>query len=98
VLIWDTASWHLSKHVRTWIQQHNQPALQGRREGKAGIQVIPCWLPTKSPWLHRLEPHWGQGQRARVEPARLLTAQEVIQRVCNSFGGDQLDPLTQQAA
>ncbi len=48
VLIWDNASWHVSKLVKTWIYQHNQAALQAQREGKLGIQVIPCWLPTKS--------------------------------------------------
>jgi hypothetical protein len=24
LLIWDNASWHASKHVRTWIREHNQ--------------------------------------------------------------------------
>ena len=96
VLIWDNASWHVSKHVRTWIRQHNQTALQAQHEGNKGIQVIPCWLPTKSPWLNRIEPHWVHGKRAIVEPARLLTAQEVIQRVCSHFDCEQLDPLTQQ--
>jgi transposase len=98
VLIWDNASWHGSLQVRTWIRQHNQAALQAQREGKTGIQVIPCWLPTKSPWLNRIEPHWVHGKRAIVEPARLLTAQEVIQRVCDHFGCEQVEPLTQQAA
>jgi hypothetical protein len=42
VLIWDNASWHVSKHVKTWILQQNQDALQAEREGKQGIQVIPC--------------------------------------------------------
>lgn len=98
VLIWDNASWHVSKHVKTWIQQQNQSTLQAEREGKKGIQVIPCWLPTKSPWLNRIEPHWVHGKRAIVEPTRLLTAQEVIQRVCDHFGCEQIEPLTQQAA
>jgi DDE superfamily endonuclease len=98
VLIWDNASWHVSKRVRTWIQQHNQTALQAQHEGKRGIQLIPCWLPTKSPWLNRIEPHWVHGKRAIVEPARLLTAQEVIQRVCDHFGCEPAEPLTQQAA
>jgi hypothetical protein len=98
VLIWDNASWHGSLHVKTWIRQHNQAALQARREGKQGLQVIPCWLPTKSPWLNRIEPHWVHGKRAIVEPARLLTAREVIQRVCDHFGCEQVEPLTQQAA
>jgi len=98
VVIWDNASWHVSKQVRSWIRQHNQDALQAQREGKPGLQLIPCWLPTKSPWLNRIEPHWVHGKRAIVEPARLLTAQEVIQRVCTSFGCEQVASLTQQAA
>ena len=98
VLIWDNASWHVSKHVCTWIQQQNQAALQAEREGKQGVRVIPCWLPTKSPWLNRIEPHWVHGKRAIVEPARLLTAHEVIQRVYDHFGCEQVEPLTQQAA
>jgi hypothetical protein len=98
VLIWDNASWHISKHVKTWILQQNQDVLQAEREGKQGIQVIPCWLPTKSPWLNRIETHWVHGKRAIVEPARLLTAQEVIQRVCDHFGCELVEPLTQQAS
>jgi transposase len=57
VVIWDNASWHGSLHVKTWVRQHNQAALQARREGKQGLQVIPCWLPTKSPWLNRIVRH-----------------------------------------
>lgn len=98
VLIWDNASWHVSKHVKTWLRQHNQVARQEQREGKQSVQLIPCWLPTKSPWLNRIEPHWVHGKRAIVEPARLLTAHEVIQRVYDHFGCEQVEPLTQQAA
>lgn len=98
VLIWDNASWHVSKHVKSWLRQHNQAARQAQREGKQGVRAIPCWLPTKSPWLNRIEPHWVHGKRAIVEPARLLTAQEVIQQVCSYFGCEQVASLTQQAA
>ncbi len=31
VLIWDNASWHISREVRNWIRAHNQQALCGRR-------------------------------------------------------------------
>src|SRR6266516_4284309 len=27
VLIWDNASWHVSKQVKTWLRQHNQTVL-----------------------------------------------------------------------
>jgi hypothetical protein len=98
VLIWDNASWHVGREVHHWLQEHNQSVLTAERKGKPGVRIIPCWLPIKSPWLNRIEPHWMHGKRAIFEPARLLTAQEVIQRVCDYFGCKQLELLTQQAS
>ena len=98
VLIWDNASWHVSKEVRSWLQQHNRRVLADQREGKRGVRIIPCWLPVKRPWLNRIEPHWVHGKRAIVEPARLLTAQEVESRVCDYFGCHLVDHLAQQVA
>ncbi|GCE16214.1 transposase [Dictyobacter kobayashii] len=94
VLIWDNASWHLSKQVKTWLHEHNQAALQDAQAGKAAVRIIPCWLPTKSPWLNRIEPKWVHSKRAIVEPARLLTASELQQCVCDYFGCSQLEPLS----
>jgi transposase len=96
VLIWDNASWHVSKQVRTWLRQHNQTVLHEAQKGKAGVRIMPCWLPTKSPRLNRIESKWVHGKRAIVEPARLLTAQELKQRVCDYFGGEPLESLTQK--
>lgn len=93
VLIWDNASWHVSKQVKTWLRQHNKTVL---REESGGVRIIPCWLPIKSPWLNRIEPKWVHGKRAIVEPARLLTASELRQRVCDYFGCEQTELLTQQ--
>jgi transposase len=76
VVVWDNASWHVSKHVRTWLREHNQTVLHQAQNGTQGVRIIPCWLPTKSPWLNRIEPKWVHGKRAIVEPARLLTASE----------------------
>jgi transposase len=98
VLIWDNASWHVSKQVKTWLREHNQTVLQEARTGKAGVRIIPCWLPTKSPWLNRIEPKWVHGKRAIVEPARLLTARELRQRVCEYFGCEQVELLSQKVA
>ena len=81
ILIWDNASWHISKEVRNWIRTHNRAV---RQQGR-GIRIVPCYLPSKSPWLNRIEPHWAHGKRNIVEPARLLTAQEVADRVCAYF-------------
>jgi DDE superfamily endonuclease len=93
VLIWDNASWHISREVRTWIRQHNQ---QAKRHG--GVRLLTCRLPVKSPWLNPLEPRWVHGKRAVVEPARLLTAPELMSRVCAYFATEQLEPLKQHVA
>ncbi|GHO60393.1 hypothetical protein [Ktedonobacter robiniae] len=62
------------------------------------MRIIPCWLPTKSPWLNRIEPKWVHGKRAIVEPARLLMASELKQRVCDSFAYELLESLLQQVS
>jgi hypothetical protein len=78
LLIWDNAPWHVSKEVRAWIRAHNREV---KRTGR-GVRILACYLPTKSPWLNAIEPKWVHGKRATVEPARLLTADELIDRVC----------------
>jgi hypothetical protein len=98
VLIWDNASWHVSKQVKTWLRAHNQTVQQEARTGTCGVRIIPCWLPTKSPWLNRIEPKWVHGKRAIVEPARLLIATELRQRVCDYFGCEQAELLPQKVA
>jgi hypothetical protein len=80
-LIWDNASWQVSKRVRAWMRAHTR---RGKREGH-GVRILPCYLPVKSPWLTPIEPTWVHGKRALLEPARLLSAQEVADRVCAHF-------------
>lgn len=93
VLIWDNASWHRSQEVRHWIRAHNQQAKQA-----GAIRLLVCPLPVKSPWLNPIEPRWVHSKRAIVEPARLLTAAELISRVCDYFEVEHLGPLTQKVA
>jgi hypothetical protein len=38
VLIWDNASWHVSKRVRAWIRAHNRRVKQDRQ----GVRIVPC--------------------------------------------------------
>jgi DDE superfamily endonuclease len=82
VLLWDNASWHVSKAVRTWIRTHNHAV---KRDG-LGVRIVVCCLPVKSPWLNPIEPKWVHSKRAIVEPTRLLSAQEVAERVCAYLG------------
>jgi transposase len=81
ILIWDNASWHISHEVRNWLREHNRTVKQRGH----GVRIVPFYLPTKSPWLNRIEPYWVHGKRNIVEPARLLSAQEVADRICAYF-------------
>jgi hypothetical protein len=65
-----------------WIREHNQ---QVKRADK-GVRLLVCYLPSKSPWLNPIEPKWMHGKRAIVEPTRLLSGDELADRVCAHFG------------
>jgi hypothetical protein len=92
VLIWDNASWHVSAEVRTWISAHNATA---KRTGQ-GVRILVAGLPTKSPWLNKIEAKWKHGKGAIVEPERVLSAAEVEERVCAYFGAQPQPQLVQQ--
>jgi hypothetical protein len=94
LLVWDNASWHISKAVKAWIRDHNR---QVKQEGR-GVRIIACQLPVKAPWLNPIEPKWVHGKRAIVEPARLLSAVDLETRVCDYFGCERHDHLIAQQA
>ena len=93
LLIWDNAPWHVSQRVRTWIRQHNRQAKQC-----GGVRMVPCFLPSKSPWLNAIEPKWVHGKKAIAEPERTLTAQETKERICDYYGIKPVKPLKQKVA
>ena len=93
VLIWDNASWHISREVRGWLRAHNR-----RAKAEGGCRLLVCRLPSESPWLNPIEPKWVHGKRAVVEPARKLAAAELKQRLCDHYRCPLLQPLAQQAA
>jgi hypothetical protein len=90
VLIWDHASWHVSQTVREWITVYNR---QAKRDG--GCRIMVCRLPSKSPWRNPIEPTWVHGKRAVVEPARVLSMPELMQRVCTYYQCELTDPIAQ---
>jgi transposase InsO family protein len=94
LLIWDNASWHSSKAVKRWIREHNR---QVKLEGQ-GVRILACQLPVKAPWLNPMEPKWVHGKRAVVEPARLLPAAELEDRICAYFGCHRQEHLIAQQA
>lgn len=87
------ASWHISRRVRAWIKAHNR-----RAKATGGGRIVACRLPIKSPWPNPIEPQGAHGKKAVVEPGRLLTAQEVKERVCAYYGCERSEPLVQKAA
>jgi len=91
LLVWDNASWHDSQIVRQWVRQHNRQVKQAGQ----GVRLLTCYLPTKSPWLNPIEPKWLAGKKRVAEPARLLSAPELEERVCAAFGCDREPHLIQ---
>ena len=63
LLIWDNASWHVSKEVRGWLGRHNRRV----KESAEGVRIVSCLLPKRSPWLNAIEPKWVHGKRKVVE-------------------------------
>jgi transposase len=82
LLIWDNASWHVSQEVRGFVRRHNRAV----KEKGEGVRLLVCYLPIQSPWLNPIEAKWVHGKRRVVEPDRLLTGQELAERVCKAFG------------
>ncbi len=90
LLIWDNASWHISKEVRRWIGRHNRRI----KEGSEGVRIVSCLLPKQSPWLNAIEPKWVDAKRKVVEPEGQLGAYELADRVCGVFGCPHHEHLT----
>jgi transposase len=91
VLIWDNASWHISREVHQWIRSHNCTVKQ-----TGGCRLIMCRLPSKSPWLNPIEPKWVHGKRAVAEPVRTLAVAELMQRICAYYHCTLEDPIVQK--
>lgn len=89
LMVWDNAGWHISHEVQAWLRDHNR---QVKRRG-VGVRIIACPLPSRSPWLNPIEPHWVHGKRRVVEPDRLLSAEELEGRVCHAFAVPRKDHL-----
>jgi hypothetical protein len=90
LLIWDNASWHVSREVRRWLGKHNREV----KESGCGVRIVSCLLPKQSPWLNAIEPKWVHGKRKVVEPDGLLGAYELAERVCRVFGCPHYEHLT----
>jgi len=90
LLIWDNASWHISKEVRRWLGKHNRRV----KKSGGGVRIVSCLLPKQSPWLNAIEPKWVHGKRKVVEPDGLLGAYELADRVCRVFGCPHYEHLS----
>jgi transposase len=82
LLIWDNASWHVSREVRRWLGKHNREV----KKSGCGVRIVSCLLPKQSPWLNAIEPKWVHGKRKVIEPEGLLGGYELADKVCRVFG------------
>ena len=92
LLIWDNASWHVSKELRRWLGKHNRRVKESG--GEAGVRIVSCLLPKQSPWLNAIEPKWVHAKRKVVEPEGVLGAYELAERVRGVFGCPHYEHLT----
>jgi hypothetical protein len=76
--------------VHGWITAHNRKV----KENNRGVRIVPCFLPTRSPWLNAIEPKWIHGKRKVVEPEGVLGAYELADRVCGVFGCPHYEHLS----
>jgi len=80
VVIWDNATWHKSKWLKARIRAYNQSA---KRTGEP--RLITLRLPTQSPWLNPIEPHWIHAKRAVCEPDGYLSSDILRARIHHYF-------------
>jgi transposase len=78
LLIWENASWHVSKEVRQWLGKHNR----GVKESGFGVRIVSCLLPKQSPWLNSIEPKWVLTQSARSSSQRDFSEHTSLLRGC----------------
>jgi hypothetical protein len=76
LVIWENASWHISKEVRRWLGKHHRLV---KRSGE-GVRIVSCLLPKQSPWLNanraEVDPRQAQSGRARWSAGRLRACRE----------------------
>jgi hypothetical protein len=65
VLVWDNASWHVSKALMYWIRGHNRRV---HRSGQ-GVKIVPVTLPVHAFWLNPVEAVIGHA-KGKVLPCR----------------------------
>jgi hypothetical protein len=68
--------------VRAWVRSQNQTV----KQTDEGVRLLPCLLPSKSPWLNPIEATWVHGTRNVSDADRILSADELEARVCAYYG------------
>lgn len=93
VIIWDNASWHLSKRIRRWIRDYNRAA-----KAVDEPRLLVHGLPSKSPWLNPIEPRWVHAKRAVCEPDGDLRPVELRRRIVQHFEVEPFDTAFKASA
>jgi hypothetical protein len=74
VVIWDQASWHVSKKVRQAIREHNRAVNQAR----AGVKIVPVVLPVHAFWLNPVEAIIGFAKRTALPCRQFETLEQQL--------------------
>jgi hypothetical protein len=79
-IFWDQASWHKRKKLKRWLRAHNRQAKQS-----GDVRLLTLLLPSKSPWLNSMEPHWVHAKRKMAEFDGKLPLTMLKRRLCAHF-------------
>lgn len=74
LVVWDNASWH--KCLKRWAATYNRRAATTGR-----TRLLLFFLPSRSPWLNPIEPHWLHCKRAVYSVERTPTTRELKKTV-----------------
>jgi hypothetical protein len=80
LICWDRASWHKSKKLYRWLRSHNQ-----RAKHSGDVRLLTYLLPSQSPWLNSMEPHWLHVQRKVAATDGKLPLAMLKRRLCAHF-------------
>lgn len=71
VVVWDQASWHVSRTVRQTIREHNL----GVNRARTGVKIVPVVFPVHAFWLNPVEALIGFTKRTAL-PCRQFESLE----------------------
>jgi transposase len=79
-VVWDNASWHISRQVQDWIMDFNETA---KSKGLPRLDTLQ--LPSKAPWLNPIEPVWRGMREQAINAVDWVCKQKLTETIMSYF-------------